>query len=228
MDEEKDSDVQRYEAILARTQATIKQMEPISPYHASMLAQLSILGAILLVHRSEIHIIAACTSEDVDVIELELYRRRTMTRIIFSMIEAVSFRMKQLALQHLAYHPSAFTAAEAALLREEDYLLESNGKVRTQSARLSTLPNIRFAFASFSKALGLTHQIDAGGSDWQALQQALHVRDRLTHPKEPSDLIVSNEELAQVRKAYEWFLENMVTSSREGMNALLASFPQPK
>jgi len=39
--------------------------------------------------------------------------------------------------------------------------------------------------------------------------EALKLRDRLTHPKKPADLTVSDEEILQVRTAHCWVLNSL-------------------
>jgi hypothetical protein len=43
--------------------------------------------------------------------------------------------------------------------------------------------------------------------DWPAFGDAVNVRNRITHPRQDSDVIVSDNDLSVVRRAHEWFVQ---------------------
>lgn len=216
-----------YEAVLARTAETADLIRPLSPYHSSMITKIYNLGQVIAVFSSEIQLLASIEIPDADLADQEQLKRRAATRTIFAMIEAITYHMKQLAIQHAEYYPNTFSLAQLALLREETYLLEKNGTTTQQQAKISTLPNLRFAFASFSTALNIPHKLDVSDNNWEALQSGLRIRDRLMHPKEASNLVVTEPEMDQLLAAHTWHTMNMQICIEQGMESLLASFQPP-
>jgi hypothetical protein len=93
---------------------------------------------------------------------------------------------------------------------EESYELKDNGEIKTRSARLRTLSNLRFAFSIFGKSQQIDFAIDTSGTEWTNLVNSLKVRDRLTHPKNASDLCVSDDEIRQAVTSMFWFESQMV------------------
>ena len=133
-------------------------------------------------------------------------RRRAFIRDLFVYFEAVVFQLKQLALQQATDHVS-FTSAELAFLHERAYRLTDKGDAKEFPARPSLPANLRFAAQMFAKAHRTTFEGDYSDAGWNALIDAQRVRHRLTHPKDPSGLSVSYEEVELARDAYRRFLQ---------------------
>jgi hypothetical protein len=136
--------------------------------------------------------------------------RRTAVRAIFALIEGVVYRMKQLAYEVHAYEGTLLPSADvASLLLEESYELNDKGVAITRPNYPQIEKNIKFAFASVARAYNITYQLNFGDVRWDAFKKTLKVRNRLTHPKNTQDLIVSDEEAAIMMVAYIWFLSSM-------------------
>lgn len=146
--------------------------------------------------------------------------RRLVVRSTFAAIDAVAYRLKQVALE--PKRVGQLTPGERALCIEESYELKEEGEVWVRPARLRFLPNLRFAFAVASKAENLSFALDVSTAGWQALRSGAKVRDRLMHPKTVADLTVSNEEIESVIQAFRWFEEQMVAWFEASTRALAA------
>ncbi|MFZ4396192.1 MAG: hypothetical protein ACOYOU_11265 [Kiritimatiellia bacterium] len=137
--------------------------------------------------------------------------RRMFVRAAFAFIEALSFYMKQHALNRtlLAVYESFkrgtgnVPSRELALLNDETYCLNEKGVAKTDKAKLRTLPNLFFALSSFARSIGSDYEIneDAG---YEAVKKAIKIRDRLTHPKDVQSLDVSDEQFEVVTVAIRW------------------------
>jgi hypothetical protein len=46
-----------------------------------------------------------------------------------------------------------------------------------------------------------------GNIDWQNVQDAIKVRDRITHPKNAQDLNIDDEEWARIHSGLAWMLK---------------------
>ena len=138
--------------------------------------------------------------------------RRSYVRAVFALIEGSTFAAKQFALDGL---PDQFTTAEQALLREEEYSLDDQGRARTRTARLACRANIRLGFAALAKSCDVDHVPKFGGQGWENLCTAITIRDRLMHPKKIHDLDVTDEDMAVVVSAFQWFVASQTLCLKE-------------
>jgi hypothetical protein len=156
-----------------------------------------------------------------DPVALNQIERRTLTKSVFSFVEAMTFGMKSSALKADAT-VRRLSRAEQAVAAEEAYELNEQGMAIVKSARLRTLSNVRFAFRVFAKVDEASFELDVSGTGWQATQRALRIRDRLMHPKKASDLIVEDEEVRDVLNAFIWFSRQMIRLFLAALDALRA------
>lgn len=138
-----------------------------------------------------------------DPIHLDPVTRRLLVRSIFSLVEGVSYALKQSAVR--LDRDGALTPAERYLARDLTFQVDDRGHVVEQRAHIRCMSNVRLAFALHAKAVGISDdtQYDLGG--WASLCKSVKVRDRLMHPKSSSDLEVTNGEIRAALKGYAWF-----------------------
>jgi hypothetical protein len=134
--------------------------------------------------------------------------RRAAVRAVFALIEGVVHRMKHLAYETHVYEDAQLPRADVALLLEESYELNEKGAVIIKQNFLQIEKNIKFAFAAVARAYGITYQLNVGGIGWDSFKKTLKVRNRLTHPKNAQELIVSDEEIEDMKRTYAWFLNS--------------------
>jgi hypothetical protein len=133
---------------------------------------------------------------------------RAYVRSFFAYVEAWAYLWKQLILEEPILHAISPTQAELALLREEAYEVADNGEAVTRTDRFVPLDrNMRFVFAIATKCFGSPYNLDVSGRGWQAFREAIRVRNRLMHPKQPTDLILSDSEFQAVKDAQLWFMK---------------------
>jgi len=130
--------------------------------------------------------------------ELSQSERRMLVRVTSATIEVVIHVIKQIA---LAAHPDpkwpTISESEIDFAVERDFKWTPTGDVEQPAAKIPLETNIRFAFTLLAKASSAP-TVDVSGPEWQSLQRAIKVRDRITHPKNISDLIISDAELSDV------------------------------
>lgn len=95
------------------------------------------------------------------------------------------------------------TPAEIAAFAEKSYFVTDNGKVVEQDRFMSMRATIRL---TTNVALRLDPKIGArfDTNDWRRFGQALVIRHRVTHPKDDSDLFVSDEDIELCYAAFDW------------------------
>ena len=130
------------------------------------------------------------------------YHRRQYIRAVFAQLEGSTFSIKQLALTE---DSSSLSNAEIALLRGEQYRLNDAGEARVSAAFLTLASDMKFAFRTYAKSVGLNYELPLTEPGWSALVRAKKVRDRLMHPRSANDLSVTDEELQCATVASEWF-----------------------
>lgn len=133
--------------------------------------------------------------------------RRAFVRGVFSLIEAMTYRMKASA---LAIGKEMLDPAEVLLLEEREFTLEDSGALREKSPKLKTLPNLRFTLAMLVKASGCDWAPKYGGAGWAAVNAAIRTRDRLMHPRELKDVEVTDEQVQDAVRAMAWFTATQV------------------
>jgi hypothetical protein len=137
-------------------------------------------------------------------------KARMLVRSIFSTIEGIVYSMKQLAISASRIE-GTLTFPELILCREKSAHITDKGEAKVQSAKIQFLNNFRFSFGILAKALQLSFKLDTNCVGWNRLVVSAKIRDRLAHPKRPSDLELSDEEIGGVIEAYQWFNKQVET-----------------
>ncbi len=144
------------------------------------------------------------------------FNRRTYVRTVFASIEAVIYVLKQSALQ--SKQVGAFSHGEMTLLEEKSYTLDK-GRVQAQNKFLPLDASFHFAIEMFSKTLRSPFKLKKG-KEWEAFKTAIPVRHRITHPKQPELLDISDEEIEAVGTAYRLVVRSIIDSLVEGQETL--------
>jgi len=126
------------------------------------------------------------------------YRYRCYVRTVFSCIEALSFNIKRLAL--FGYRESDKSIREKV---KPEYKKLSNGK-------LSVEDNIKYSFRLFSKTHSrYSYHIEPGNKNWDNFIKAINIRYRVTHPKTKKDFYLTRNDIKDVHKAYDLFINEL-------------------
>lgn len=163
---------------------------------------------------------------NIDLDKVPRTKARMLIRSIFSAIEGIVYSMKQVAASASQKH-ATLTIEELTLCYEKTIGLSDKGKVELKKAKLTTLPNLQFAFAVYAKAFFLPFTLDVKCDGWRFLVKSIEIRDRFTHPKRPSDLKITNDELRNALNAYQWFnrqvgelFQQLCTSGESAMDCI--------
>ncbi len=131
---------------------------------------------------------------------------RAFVRAVFALIEGGVFGLKQVAITLSEHGQGQFSEAEMAMLKDELYDLDKKGRATVQPKFVPLPKNIRFAFEACGRAYNTSYVLPVNDSGWHSFQEALKVRNRLTHPKSIDDLQLTEKELEQASEAAKWFL----------------------
>jgi hypothetical protein len=132
--------------------------------------------------------------------------RRSFIRSFFAYVEGATYLLKQSRLSHASQHSAEYTAAEMAMLAEENYSLNNKGEISTQRKFLPTAENFLFAMRIFLKGIpNVDLGIDVGSVEWGNFKKALQIRHRIVHPKSESDVEISDSEKELLVHVCVWF-----------------------
>lgn len=139
--------------------------------------------------------------------------RRELIRTVFSGIEGLNWKLKQDVFEH-ADSIAKLSIHEMAALREETYSLDDRGIVKTQP-RFFPLPSAIRMVINIVKRYRPGYEVDFNHVAWSNLKVSIEVRNRLVHPKDKSDLAVSDEEVKKCLSAFMWLLALVVEVLQE-------------
>ncbi len=131
--------------------------------------------------------------------------RRLYVRSIFALIEALVEQHKRLLL-HLA--ESRFIKLSTGVfeaLSERVYAVRENGDVGEREQYLSLQRKLRAVYRATGNGFGKALKVRFDNQGWAAFQEAITIRDRLTHPKTFQDCHVSGADLDTVDTAEAWY-----------------------
>ena len=133
--------------------------------------------------------------------------KRDLIRTGFAAIEGVAWIFRE-HIVDAARTTSNLDPAEEVALSEISYQVTEQGKITGQTKYLSLIATIRLT-ARIAEKLSPDVKIDFSESGWVGLQQAIKVRNRITHPKSRFDLVLSDEEVRTSVGALFWLLEEV-------------------
>ena len=154
-----------------------------------------------------------------DVVEAEKYltqndsqfTRRAYIRAAFAYIEGAIWILKQTCLKLVLEQKAVIlTHADFALLSDVTYDLKDNGTPFEQVKFLRLPENVRFAFRIFDQLFSYKIDLGVGTKKWGLFKKTVSVRHRITHPKEPNDLDISEEEIKAAIQVCRWFNKQML------------------
>lgn len=140
---------------------------------------------------------------DLDIIKSEYlyFRRRNYVKTVFSSIEGILFSMKRILLSHY----KELSDEEIIKLQEYKLVGANENKLKKELFLLRMKDNVKFVIRTYEKVKtnGFVTNLKAG--DWKKFILSIKIRNRITHPKHSSDLLISEDELKIVQEAYDWF-----------------------
>jgi hypothetical protein len=127
--------------------------------------------------------------------------RRSYVRTVFVAIEGSTHGMKRVVLHVWNQRQSKLDVDDLECLTETKFDEQGSSRKRFLCFR----DNVKFVFKAFAKIHGFACAADFNCKGWSALLDAAEIRDRLMHPKSSQDLNVSDEDMAKIREAADWY-----------------------
>jgi hypothetical protein len=137
------------------------------------------------------------------------FAERMLVRAHFALVDGLSYQLRQVTLASLE-STHALTNGEVALLSEQRYSLDNKGFPSPKEAYEAFLPNLLFCIRMYAKNHGAEFEADTGVHGWEAMKQAIRIRDRLTHPKSEACLTLSDKDTGYFIAASEWWNKTLL------------------
>ena len=128
--------------------------------------------------------------------------RRTIIRGLLSYIDSLLWHLKQGMPIFASISNVQLTSADLEIIRERR-TVKINGKTEIRSNHLKFRDNIKATFSLFGKVCGLKFKVTCD-KDFDALCNTYNRRSHLMHPKKPSDLNVTDSDIAVSKQGVKW------------------------
>lgn len=146
------------------------------------------------------------TSKMEDLTEDLDFWYRTLLRAFITEVEGMLFVMRQIVVWANERGEIELSTAEAALIREQEFVVNvARKKIEERDRSNRLLENFFLAFALFPKVFRSGYQVDYGNHGWEMFQRVVKVRNSITHPKNPGDLVLHPNMYNVVLDAFSWF-----------------------
>jgi hypothetical protein len=131
--------------------------------------------------------------------------RRMLTHLAFAHCEAIAYYLKSsinVDYEKKDYEgPIEIDRWLASL--DEEYIIDENGQHSEREKKTKTLAHLLFVLRYAAKYLRKEFDPKAV-ADWQHVKPAFQVRDRITHPKSPAALSISEDDLSRIDGLERW------------------------
>jgi hypothetical protein len=159
--------------------------------------------------------------ENVDANDTQ-YNRRALVRALFAMIEGTVYFLKQTILSANSGKKNVLTPADLILLQDAIADIDSQGHPCLRPRYIRLKENLRFVSHIISNLYGVNMDLGLGSAAWQHFDQAISIRNRITHPKDPREFLVSHSDIQIIREVSSWFSTLTVHTIEELHHAVVA------
>ena len=147
--------------------------------------------------------------------------RRDLIRTMFAAIEGYVWEYREHVRSVISDISTIPTLTELAL-SEMSFTVTENGKVLPQT-RFITLTSMIKLVSRLAEEQSPELQVDFTEAGWSDLQQAIKIRNRITHPKSRYDLKISLQDIAISQAGFFWIL-HFITTVMESTTAVLLQY----
>jgi hypothetical protein len=150
------------------------------------------------------------------------FYRRGYVRALFAYLEGFTYWIRQNAItidKIILKKGESIDWDRHTLLGEEIPSIADNGKIQKRKQKASFKGRFAFSVRAYAEIVGCTE--DIFGPGWERLLEAVKLRDRLTHPTQSADIIVSDENIRACIDGYHWFASLIVNKFKESAKAMM-------
>ena len=136
--------------------------------------------------------------------------RRSAIRTISAAIEGMVWDYRGHVIW-AATEIDVMTEADQQALLETVQTIDAQGDLRSQPRFIPTLSLLRF-LARLAQRVTSDGSIAFGDNHWNMLGETIQIRNRITHPKHASDVIVTGLDVDRAFAAFNWLCEQIIQS----------------
>lgn len=130
------------------------------------------------------------------------YLRRTVVRTTFAMVEGLLNMLAQNVLDGYRNKQFLITKEELEKITEEVSTKKGN--------RRKFMPigeKVTFSFKIFAQKFGgVNFLVDSTTEGWDKFEEAVSIRNHLTHPRQLDDMSVDNKQISLIMSVSKWFI----------------------
>jgi hypothetical protein len=134
------------------------------------------------------------------------FARRTLVRAAFAFNEELIYWFKASVQQGLLADVTngGLNIEKYLLLGDRKAKLSSTGKIELEDNRISFLTQCAFVLRTAAEQRKVDPEPFFSDNGWNELRNSLKVRHRITHPKKPEDLNITDEDLHSTSEGHRW------------------------
>ena len=129
---------------------------------------------------------------------------RTCLRTLFSELEAKMFLFHGLLLHMHDRSMLELSTEEIMILKEQSCSVGHNGKICTSQKFIPFKDNLLFTLSLSERFFNKDVFRDTNDPKWQDVLALIEIRNRITHPKNMSDLQISDREVKIFNRGQDW------------------------
>lgn len=153
-------------------------------------------------------------------------KRRGLIRAIFAYIEGNIFKIKEeIVIEESHKQDPTLEIEEIILLKEKTPYINDRGKVKSTAKYNELSANIKFTLNCYAKSAQINHSLDLNGLEWKCIIESIAVRNRITHPKNASELEISEDELVKAFISYMYFKKVIIDLFEKKTSKLKGTIP---
>jgi hypothetical protein len=134
---------------------------------------------------------------------------RVYARSLFSMIEGISYRIRQILIQRHHEKKISLSIDQFIALSEYSIEINYNGTLKKNQKYYHFENLFRFTYKTYCENYNKSDILDRYISDdrYNLFKKALKIRNRVTHPKNGTDVFISGSEIILFESVWKWFEE---------------------
>ena len=130
---------------------------------------------------------------------------RSSIRAFSALVEGLLYQMRQVAIHSIDDEHNIFSTEELTIFKEQTFCLNSKGEIESKDNYERLLPMLLFTFKNYPRIHGAYFSPDTGVHGWECMKLFIKVRNRIMHPKNKTDLILTTEEWEKIKIGIDWF-----------------------
>jgi len=146
--------------------------------------------------------------------------RRIYIRSAFASLECTIAYLKAHILVVRKFDPLGLSRSQLRALKEFYTSTKKRGQVRRVFVHPAFLKDVIFALELFAYACYVPKRVNTSSTGWLALKKFVAIRNRITHPKKPRHIKVSDAEFRSSMTGIKWFFDTVSEFQRESLDNL--------